>query len=187
MGEKKEPIMRKFGSPEEMAENAKVAYQIGKVKENQIEIKLGFDISNMESVMAFDIPYTPLHSTVIIKEIPIKIEDDEDTSKIVPIDLSTTGKKFIVMVAGLNVHILQKGDIVFIKGGPVDMTGRKYRGISFLEANYYDISGILMKKEEMEERILQHDRKERLKYANVGITLTGNNGTVNPDVFPKTT
>lgn len=166
MGEKKEPILRKFSSPEEMAQSANHYFQIGKIKEDQAEIKRGFDISDINSVMAFDIPFTPLGATVIVKEIKKSDDPEEDAGGIIPVDLSIQAQKWIVMVPGLLVTTLQRGDIVCFrasfKENPVIVTDRRIGGVIFKEVAYYDIGGVCVRKEEMDQRIAEIERRQRL-------------------------
>ena len=157
---KKEPISRKFDSPEEMAKHATEAYQIGVKKVNQIEIDKGFDISDINSVLAFETGYTPIGNSIILKEIPKEVVEEEN--KLIVMDLSNTSKKYYVITPGLMVTTLEKGDIVNLgnfTGEGVKVINKTFKGITFVEAEYYSITGVYHPLIEMKERISRNETK----------------------------
>lgn len=162
---KKEPISRNFNSPEEMAAHAEESYQINKKKVNQVELDAGLDISDPQSIMDFKINYTPLNAEVLLKEIP-KEFIQEDPSKLLIMDLSPTSIKYYVMVPGLLVHTLKRGDIVVLKGAtkdsPITAVTRILKDIIFQEVESYNIGGILKARDEIKKRIDEDDKFARI-------------------------
>ena len=153
---KKEPVLRSFDSPEEMAKHAEEVYQVGVQRENKQEIEAGFDVRNRESVLAFDIGYVPRNGGVIIKEIPKDIVPEE--KGITLIELGDEMIRWWVIAVGNLVVDLKKGDVVHTTGGAQGVK-RRFKKVLFWEMESYSISGIYTTAEEMERRIKEHDNK----------------------------
>lgn len=149
-----------FTSDEALKEHAEVAYRIGEKRKNKIECEKGFDVTEYDSVMAFDIGYIPMQNNIIIKEIPKDIVPDNDDNKLVPIDLSQEGTKYYIIAVSPRIVDLKKGDIVKI-GDPTG--GIKYskpylKGIAFLEIQYYNVMGVYSKDSGLiTDRIRKHE------------------------------
>lgn len=152
---KKEPITRNFDSVEEMAKHVEETYQIGKQRENKQEIDAGFDVRDKNSVMAFDIGYTPRNGGIILKEIPKDIMPEE--KGITLIELGDETIRWWVMAVGNLVVDLRKGDIVHTAGG--QGIKRRFKKVLFWEMESYNVSGVYTTNEEIEKRIKKHDSK----------------------------
>lgn len=125
-----------------------------KIKEDyEKEVALGFDYRDKTSVLAFEPNFTPVGDTLIVKfiiEIPEK-------GKIIPPG-KTEDKKAVVIVPGLLVTTVEKGDIVLMK--PSDRNNplppaveREFNGIKFQEISYYSVAGVYTDRDTVMKRV----------------------------------
>lgn len=148
---------RTFNNMTDLEKNAEKIYAAhnNKVqKELEEDVANGFDISSPESVIAFQINYTPIGNVVLVKE----IHDEETTEKkiILPSGLDSKDKKYVVMVPGLLVSILKRGDVITLKptpSGKLDAVDRKFNGVKFYELDYYAIAGVYQSESIMQDRV----------------------------------
>lgn len=153
---KKEPILRAFNSPEEMAANAEQAYAIGKQRENKQELDAGFDVRDRESVMAFDLGYCMRGGGLILKEIPKDIIPEEKGITLIELGDETI-RYWVVGIGPLNGD-LRKGDIVHVKPDAQGVK-RRLKKIVFFETDGYAVSGVFTSEDEMKRRIEEHDAR----------------------------
>lgn len=180
---KKEPISRNFDSVEEMAKHAEETYQIGKQRENRIEMDAGFDVRSRESVMKFDLGYVPRNGGIIVKEIPKDIIPEEQGLTL--IDLADETKKYWVVAIGHLVTDLRKGDITHIRAD-AGWIKRTFKKIQFYEGDGFGISGVFTTEEEMERRIKEQDDKiNRRNNMLGGIVLTSSKEKKDEDKSKK--
>jgi len=151
---KKEPILRSFGSPEEMAKHAEETYQVGQQRMNKTEMDAGFDVRDRASVIAFDIGYVIRGGGIILKEIPKDIIPVE--GELTLISLASETKKYWVIQCGPLVTDLKKGDIVHIKAD-AGWIKRTLRRIEFWEGEGYGVAGIFITDEEYKNRLNHSD------------------------------
>jgi hypothetical protein len=179
----KEPIGRSFSSPEDLVKQAKRDYEGEQSILNKIEYDAGFDVKDINSVMAFDPGFTPIGNTVLLKQIPTEIKSAGNLSII---DNSLEGKLFYVITTGLLVRNLHKGDIVTLSAtvsGGVSSVRKIFKKVTLWEVDYYSISGIFMAKEELEERIAKDDLAIKLKLAREEIIFQKNKSLTNADTI----
>lgn len=136
------------------------AGHFNKVKQEQEKDKSnGFDVTDPENIKHFRINYTPLGNTVLVKRIHEEEETDKDKTEnkiILPAGLDQSDRKYIVMVPGILVSILQRGDIVTLKGshdGKISSVERKFNNVKFDEIDYYAIAGVFKSQDEIKTRI----------------------------------
>ena len=167
---KKEPILRQFDSPEEMAKHVEDTYQIGQQRINKQEVEAGFDVRDKASVLAFDIGYVPRNGGIILKEIPKDIVPEE--KGITLIELGDEMIRWWVIAVGNLVVDLKKGDVVHTTGGAQGVK-RRFKKVLFWEMESYNISGIYTTEEEMKKRLADHDAEvNRRNNMLGGIVLT---------------
>lgn len=122
-------------------------------KEQEEDVVNGLDINDIESIKNFNICYTPLGNSVVIKQ----LHEEEQIGKIIiPAGLDITDRKYIVMVPGLLVNMLNRGDIITMKGTPsgkLDVIDRKFNGVKFIEVDFYAIAGIYKSEQDMQKRV----------------------------------
>jgi len=154
---------RQFENMEQLEESAKqiYAHAIDKFREEYIKEKeQGFDFNDPESVNNFDINYTPLGNTVLVKF----IREEQKIGSIFVLDGTNSARKALVMVPGLYVDSLKRGDVVSIKSGRDQSTGRIidafpdspiriFNGISFNEIPFEYIGGVFIGREEIMNRL----------------------------------
>lgn len=153
---------RQFETMEQLEESAKqiYAHAIDKFKqEYEKEKELGFDFNDPESVNKFQINYTPLGNTVLVKF----IREEQKIGSIFVLDGTNSAKKALVMVPGLYVDSLKRGDIISIKSGR-DSAGRIvdtfpdspiriFNGVSFSEIPLEYVAGVFISREEIMNRL----------------------------------
>ena len=160
-------INRTFDSDEAMLKSAEEIY--GKaIDEREIEYEkekaLGFDINDIESVMRYPVNFTPLGNTVLVKF----IYEKENKGKIIlPSAIQDTmGRKAIVIVPGLFVDSLRKGDLILFrpmenryKAGTPDYNAlppaadKMFGGIKFHEISFEAVAGVFISREEIIKRL----------------------------------
>lgn len=148
----KEVTHRKFNSIEDMADNIYAKSQDAIEKEVETDKEKGFDINDINSILNFKVGYTPVGNTVLIKT----IKGEEKVGNIIIPDNSTRGTKAVVIVPGMLVTMLRKGDIILYKAtleGSVASVERIFNGVKFHEIDYYAIAGVMKDIDEMNERV----------------------------------
>ena len=110
----------------------------------------------------FHIPYTPIGNTVLVKQI---FEKEQTGTKLyLPQGLDITDRKYLVMVPGVLVSLLRRGDIITLKGSPsgkIDSVDRKFGGVKFVEVDFYAIAGIYESSNIVQQRIDEINSKYR--------------------------
>lgn len=125
------------------------------IKEWRVEVEemkeKGLDIEDIESIKAFDIEYTPIGSTIIVKE----LKNDEKFGSIIIPDIAKEVRRGVVIETGLYAHELRKGDIVAYKHNVKDHNFRdvEFKHIKFHEIDIDAVSGVYLKKQEVVERL----------------------------------
>lgn len=146
---------RSFSSQSDMEEQAEKIYAKhgNKIKEEyESDVKNGLDIKNPESIKNFDIEYTPIGNSLVIKELH---EELKEGSLILPNGLGDD-KKGIVMVPGLLVTTLKRGDVVALKPTPQGQLmalKREFNGVKFVEIEIYAVAGVCKREAEMQDRL----------------------------------
>jgi hypothetical protein len=129
-----------------------------KIKEEyEKEKSLGFDYRDSVSVDNFNIDYTPVGDTIIVKFI---IEVPKEGEIITP--KKYEDRKAVVLVPGLLITTLEKGDIISMKpsdrNNPLPPTvDREFNGIKFQEISYYSVAGIYRNRKDVMERVNRND------------------------------
>jgi hypothetical protein len=145
--------MRSEGLSEEYVKDV-YARADQKIKEDyEKEKELGFDYKDNASVLAFEPNFTPVGDTLIVKfivEIP-------EAGKIITSN-KTEDKKAVVIVPGLLVTTIEKGDVILLK--PSDRNNplppaveREFNGIKFQEISYYSVAGVYKDRTSVMNRI----------------------------------
>lgn len=135
------------------------------MKEKETDKLNGFDIDDKESIMNFDLEYTPMGSTLIVKF----LREDELGSKSIIIDVTSKIKKALVVQPGIFVDYLKKGDIVSLvpsrttRSPLPDHAPHLFKGVSFQEINYEAIAGIYMREKDLKARSLADRKKAKLE------------------------
>lgn len=153
---KKQPgsIHRTFNDMKDLEESANSIYaKAGEAHKEMIEKDkaAGLDVNDIESIRNFKIGYTPLGNTLLIKQIH---EDLKYGSILLP-DGSNNNKKAVVIVPGLYVTTLKKGDIITLKPtttGRAPYVKRTFKGVEFDEIDYDLVGGIFMEEEDYRTR-----------------------------------
>lgn len=156
---KKEPILRSFNDETEMIENAERMYAKKGKDEKDLDKENGFDIDDPASIEAFDPEYTPLANTVLLKRLPLEIQEKNGVKII---DNSGSSLVFVVVVPGMYVTLLKKGDRVKLTTGAASQLGtqRTFKQIKFEEFDYYNISGVLLSRGVLEQRLKEQEQKK---------------------------
>lgn len=150
-------------SPEAKATEMDVKFEKEKLKrkeEVEADKLKGFDIDNFESIKNFEIAYTPVGNTVLVKYV---LEELKIGSIWLP-DKSNTNLKAIVVVPGIYVNNLLLGDVITIRGSttsnpyPPSME-RIFRGVTFQEISYEAVAGVFKTRNEIIERIANENKK----------------------------
>lgn len=158
-------IGRTFGSMDELLEKAEEIYgSAGKamVKEHEKDKENGFDINDVESIKNFNIDYTPLGNSVVVKF----IREDLKLGEIIVPDTSNHGRKAVIMVAGLYVDTLKRGDIVRLRPMAPQRPGAKinqdelppsvdiiFNNVKFSEISYEAVAGVFLSREVVNGRL----------------------------------
>jgi len=153
----KPSTMRKFESPEQMTQSAEDSYKTNAKTNKERDKDKGLDVDDPESIQKFQIKYTPIGNTLIIKVLePIQ---QAVIAGMDLVDYSNSAKRFLVMVPGLLVTTLKKGDIVSAAGrsdnrddGKIEIMDRIFGGIRFGEIRYNDIAGVFEDTEIIKKR-----------------------------------
>lgn len=157
-------------SPEAKATEMDVKFEKEKLKrkeEVEADRLKGFDIDSLESIRNFEIAYTPVGNTVLVKYV---LEELKIGSVWIP-DKSNTNLKAIVVVPGIYVNNLLLGDVVTIRGSttsnpyPPSME-RIFRGVTFQEISYEAVAGVFKTRNEIIERIANESKKLKAEEGN---------------------
>ncbi len=151
----------KFDNMHELEEKAEELYsaeQNAYIKLCEKEKALGFDVTDPECIKTFKINYTPVGDTLLVKF----IREEKMAGKLLLIDGSNESKKAIVMVPGLLVNTVFRGDIVTMK--PTDRLNpfppsvkRRIADIEFEEISYQAVGGVFKDRVDVIKRIQQDD------------------------------
>lgn len=156
-----------FSSNEDLVKHAEEKYASKNAEEVEEDKKKGFDINNPKSVMDFPIPYTPVGNSIIYKQI---VEAEQIGSILIPTGmLGAESMKAIVMVAGLYVNNLKRGDIITFK--PIresehskalpklpPSADRIFNGVKFKEASMETVAGVYQSREIVMQRIADENK-----------------------------
>jgi len=159
----KQGYTKPFESMEELEKQANSIYAKAgdDNKEEYEKDKLnGLDINDMSSVMAFEPDYTPLGDTLLVKY----IKEDNQIGTIILPDSFNKDKKAVVIVPGLLVTTLFKGDIIIMKGSDRNNPyppsyKRRIKDIDFEEIPSMAVSGVYKSREALLARIREEDKK----------------------------
>lgn len=150
-------------SPEARAGEMEVKFEKEKLKrkeEVEADKLKGFDIDSLESIQNFEITYTPVGNSLLVKYV---LEELKIGSIWLP-DKSNTNLKAIVVVPGIYVNNLLLGDVITIKGSmdprnPIPPgVDRVFRGVTFTEISYEAVAGVFKTRKEVIERIARENR-----------------------------
>lgn len=159
----KQGYTKPFDSMEDLEKQASAIYAKAadtNKEEYDKDKEKGLDINDINSVLAFEPDYTPLGDTVLVKYIK---EDHKIGTLILP-DSYNADKKAVVIVPGLLVSTIFKGDIIVLKGSDRNNPyppsfKRKIKDIEFEEIPSMAISGVFKSREAVIDRIKQEDKK----------------------------
>lgn len=150
-------------SPEAKATEMEVKFEKEKLKrkeEVEADKLKGFDIDSLESIQNFEIAYTPVGNSLLVKYV---LEELKIGSIWLP-DKSNTNLKAIVVVPGIYVNNLLLGDVITIKGSmdprnPVPPgVDRVFRGVTFTEISYEAVAGVFKTRKEVIDRIARENK-----------------------------
>lgn len=151
--------MEKFSSEEDMINKAQERFQTNYEKEKQKDLSNGFNIDDENSILSYEIDYTPI-GTMIVKFIKEEIK----IGNLYLPDNGIENKKAIVMIPSLYDTVFRKGDIILFRPTKFNQYGksefgypphleRQFKNVTFQEISAEDISGILTRREEVVKRI----------------------------------
>jgi hypothetical protein len=124
-----------------------------KIKEEyENDVKAGFDVKDINSILAFEPGYTPVGNSLLLKNIHKEQRKDQ---LFLPPGVGENPQG-IVIVAGLYATIFRKGDIVSFNatmGGQIPTVKRKLNNVEFVEVDATYISGIHKPEAEIRERV----------------------------------
>jgi hypothetical protein len=146
---------------ESMASNI-YAKAIDGIEEEYIKDKeAGLDINDYNSIMEFEVGYTPVGDTLLVKF----IKEEQKMGSIILLDNKTNekDKKAIVIAPGLYVTSLCKGDVIIMKASshtnPFPPSYKRIiKGITFEEIPFEGVSGVFHDRDFIMQRI---DKKEQ--------------------------
>jgi hypothetical protein len=145
---------RTFNSMTELEESANSIYAKADDAQKAVYEKdkaAGLDINDKESIANYKVGYTPLGNTLLIKV----IKQDMEYGSLLLTDLSNKNTKGVVIVPGLWVTTLKRGDVITLKAtqsGNIQSIERTINGITFNEIDYEVAAGIFMEEEELRKR-----------------------------------
>lgn len=162
---------KKFESMEELEKDFKEAYahlnenDQKYLKEKEADRLNGLDIDDADSIANFEVNYTPLGSTLLVKF----LREDDLGSKIIILDSTAKIKKGLVIQPGVFVDYLKKGDIISLRNErdarqPLpDAIEHKFNGITLKEINYESCAGIFMKAKDFRKRQMEDIKRRKLE------------------------
>lgn len=155
-------IQREFKTKDQMEESANklVEKHVAELTAESVKDKQnGFDINDIMSIMNFETGYTPIGSTLIVKE----IKEEHKIGDLLILDKSATMQKAVVITPGLQVTLLKKGDIVAFKAMKKEeaplATNRVFNKVKFLEIDYIIVGGVFESLEVMQQRLAEDYKK----------------------------
>lgn len=146
--------LTQFEDDDDMVSKAEKKYRKANLEEAELDKTKGFDIESIESIRAFDVGYTPMGNTVLIKI----IREEHKIGLIIIPDGTALGVKAVVVVPGLYVNNLLLGDIVMLKGESPSKPipphiDRKFKDVNFWEVPFEAIAGAFVSREKLITRI----------------------------------
>lgn len=126
------------------------------LKEIEEDKEKGLDIHDIDSIINFDIGYTPLGYTVIVKEI---IENQKIGLIYLP-DTSEMSRKAVVIETGHGIHAIKPGDVISYRELPDKSKNydkytstRVFKGVKFKEISMDMVAGVYKSKQIVLDRL----------------------------------
>lgn len=157
--------LTRFSSEQEMIDSAEDKYATRNREMMEADKAKGFDINDMKSIEDFNIGYTPLGNSVLVKV----INEEHKIGTIIIPDNSNLNLKVVICVAGLFVNSLLPGDVVTIKpiqGASNPMPphiDRIFKGVTFKEIDYSVVAGVFKTRKEIMARIAEDNKLMNIK------------------------
>lgn len=145
-------------SVEDMAVRAEQDFGNIYTKNIAADKEKGFDVESLDSIINFDVGYTPSDTAILVK----LIRQEEKIGSIIIPDRSNPNAKAVIVVPGFRVYNYDAGDVIMLRSTgrePLRALSRTFKGIEFHEIDESFIAGNFISRKEWYNRTIKKNKE----------------------------